>query len=386
MDLSYIINELGEDREQYYQAIAPPIIQSSNFAFRSVDAFREGLADEYGHWIYSRGNNPTVDILRRKLAALDGAEDALVFGSGIAAIVTPMLANLSAGDHVLSVGRPYSWTMKFFDRILPRFGISVSYVDGTRVEHFEQELRDNTRLIYLESPNTFTYELQDLAGVAALAGGRGILTLIDNSYCSPLYQKPIAMGIDFCAQTATKFIGGHSDTVAGVLTGSRDRIKKIFDGEFMNFGGTVSPLNAWLLIRGLRTLEIRLERICSSTAKITDVLFGHPKIEKLIFPLHPSFPQFELAQKQMKGGGGLFSIILKTEEIGGVERFCNHLKHFLLAVSWGGHESLAFPFMAGFPKEEFNASNPDHRLVRLYIGLENPDYLLQDLHQALDQV
>lgn len=383
MDLSYIINELGEDREHYFNAIAPPVIQSSNFAFHSVEEFRQGLAQEYDHWIYSRGNNPTVDILRKKLAALDGAEDALVFGSGIASIVTPILAKLSAGDHVVSVAKPYSWTIRLFDQILPRFGVTVTYVDGTRTENFEHAIRDNTRLIYLESPNTFTYELQDLEAVAKLARSRGILTLIDNSYCSPLYQRPIEMGIDMSAQSATKFIGGHSDTVAGVLTGSKAMIKSIFDGEFMNIGGTISPWNAWLLIRGLRTLEVRMHRISASTREVVEKLMGHPKIEKLIYPTHPSFPQYELANKQMSGGGGLFSVILRTRDMAGVERFCNGLKHILMAVSWGGHESLAFPAIAGLAKGAFNPNDPAHRLVRLYIGLEDPDYLIGDLEQAL---
>ncbi|HUX85038.1 MAG TPA: aminotransferase class V-fold PLP-dependent enzyme, partial [Chitinophagaceae bacterium] len=245
MDLSYILNELGEDRKDYFNAVAPPVIQTSNFAFSTVEDFRQGLQDEFDHWMYSRANNPTVDILRKKLAALDGAEDALVFGSGIAAIATPVLANLSSGDHVVSVAKPYSWTISLFDKILPRFGVETTYVDGTRVEHFEKAVRDNTRLIYLESPNTFTYELQDLEAVAAFARSRGILTLIDNSYCSPLHQRPISMGIDLCAQSATKYIGGHSDVVAGVLTGTRERIKAIFEGEFMTIGGTISPWNAW---------------------------------------------------------------------------------------------------------------------------------------------
>ncbi len=385
MDLSYILNELGEDRKDYFNAVAPPVIQTSNFVFSTVEAFRKGLADEYDHWIYSRGNNPTVDILRKKLAALDGAEDALVFGSGIASIVTPILANLSSGDHVVSVAKPYSWTTRFFDRILPRFGVETNYVDGTVVEHFEKAIRENTRLIYLESPNTFTYELQDLKAVAALARSRGILTLVDNSYCSPLHQQPITLGIDLCAQSATKFIGGHSDVVAGVLTGSRERIKAIFDGEFMNIGGTISPWNAWLLIRGLRTLQVRMERIAASTAKVAEWLFRHTLVEKIVFPFHHSFPQLELAKKQMKGAGGLLSIVLKTDREG-IERFCNGLKHILMAVSWGGHESLAFPAIAGMPPEDFDPSNPSHRLVRIYIGLEDPDYLIGDLAQALDQV
>jgi cystathionine beta-lyase/cystathionine gamma-synthase len=384
MDLSYILNELGEERENYFNAIAPPIIQTSNFSFRNVAEFRTALADEYEAILYSRGNNPTVDILRKKLAALDGAEDALVFGSGVASIAVPLLALLKQGDHVVSVAKPYSWTVKLFERLLPKFGITTTFVDGTKTENFEKALQANTKLIYLESPNTFTYELQDLPAVAALAKSKGILTMIDNSYCSPINQQPYVMGIDLVAQSATKFIGGHSDVVAGVVTGSKAIIKKIFDAEFLNIGGNISPMNAWLLIRGLRTLPLRIERVCASTKKVVDYLAAHPRIERVIFPFHPSFPQYELAKKQMKDAGGLFSIVLKANTLEEVEKFCNSLKHFFLAVSWGGHESLVIPSAVSIKPHEFDVTNSTHRLIRIYVGLEDAEYLIADLKQALE--
>jgi cystathionine beta-lyase/cystathionine gamma-synthase len=386
MELSYILNELGEDRDQYFNAIAPPIIQSSNFAFRTVAEFRAALADEYHATLYSRGNNPTVDILRKKLAALDGADDALVFGSGIAAISIPLLALLQQGDHIVSVARPYSWTIKLFEKLLPRFGITTTFVDGTQTKNFEQALRPNTKLIYLESPNTFTYELQDLGAVATLARNRGIVTMIDNSYSGPLYQQPHKMGIDLVAQSATKFISGHSDVVAGVVTGSRQHIQKIFEGEFLNIGGNISPMNAWLLIRGLRTLPLRMERICNTTHAVMDYLAAHPKVERVIFPFHPSFLQYELAKKQMKNAGGLFSIVLRATTLQQVEMFCNSLQRFFMAVSWGGHESLVIPSAVSIRPDEFNPAEERHRLIRLYVGLEDADYLISDLKQALERV
>lgn len=385
MELSYILNELGEEREHYFNAVAPPIIQTSNFTFKDVADFRQALANEYEAILYSRGNNPTVDILRKKLAALDGAEDALVFGSGIAAIAIPILALLNQGDHIVSVAKPYSWTVKLFEKLLPKFGITTTFVDGTRIENFSEAIQDNTRLIYLESPNTFTYELQDLEAVAAIAKRHGILTMIDNSYCSPLNQQPYKLGIDLVAQSATKFIGGHSDVVAGVVTGSKAIIKKIFDAEFLNIGGNISPMNAWLLIRGLRTLPLRLQRVCESTKKIVLFLDQHPRVERVLFPFHASFAQYELARKQMRDAGGLFSIVLKTDSVLGVEKFCNSLKRFFLAVSWGGHESLVIPSIVGFPPDQFDPANPNHRLIRFYVGLEDPDYLIADLKQALEK-
>ncbi|MFY8045803.1 MAG: PLP-dependent transferase, partial [Chitinophagaceae bacterium] len=207
MDISYILNELGEDRESYFNAIAPPIIQTSNFAFDTVDELRKAFEDEMGGYLYSRGLNPTVEILRLKLAALDGAEDCLVFNNGAAATYAAVMANVKSGDHIVSVEHPYSWTKHLFDKILPRFGITTSYVDGRYIENFERAILPNTTLIYLESPTSWYFELQDLKAVADLARAEGIVTLIDNSYCTPLYQRPIELGIDIAMQTATKYIG-----------------------------------------------------------------------------------------------------------------------------------------------------------------------------------
>jgi len=304
MDISYIINELGEERDSYFNAIAPPIIQSSNFAFKTVAEMRAAFADEYSTYLYSRGLNPTVDILRKKLAALDGAEDCLVFNSGAAAIFAAVLANVKAGDHIVSVHKPYTWAQKMFENILPRFGVTTSYIDGRSIENFERAILPNTTLIYLESPNSWDYALQDLKAVAELAKAEGIVTVIDNSYCTPLYQQPYLMGIDLVLQSATKYISGHSDVVAGVLSGSKDMITRIFNSEYMNIGSGIQPFNAWLLIRGLRTLPMRLAHISTTTREIVGFLQQHPQVEEVIFPLDESFPQYELARQQMTGACG----------------------------------------------------------------------------------
>ena len=382
MDLSYIINELGEDREHYFNAVAPPIIQTSNFRVEKVDQLKALFEDEYSGYLYSRGLNPTVDILRQKLAALDGAEDCLVFNSGAAAIFAAVLANVKAGDHIVSVNKPYTWAQRMFDVILPRFGVSTTYVDGTRIENFERAILPATRLIYLESPNSWDYQLQDLAAVAELARAEGIVTVIDNSYCTPIYQQPIGMGIDICMQTATKYIGGHSDTVGGVLTGSREMMKKIFDSEYLNIGSGIQPFNAWLLIRGLRTLPARLERISRTTRQVVDWLKCHSRVEGVLFPLDETFPQFALASRQMKGGCGLLSFYMKAGSRAEVVRFCESLQHIFMAVSWGGHESLILPKCAGLTEAEFDPGNAEHRMLRLYTGLEDAAYIIDDLGQA----
>jgi cystathionine beta-lyase/cystathionine gamma-synthase len=384
MDISYIINELGEDRENYFNAIAPPIIQSSNFAFEKVDDLRKAFEDEASAYLYSRGINPTVDILRKKLAALDGAEDCLVFNSGAAAIFASILANVKAGDNIVSVDKPYTWAQKMFNEILPRFNITTTYIDGRNIENFERAILPNTSLIYLESPNSWDFALQDLKAVADLAKAEGITTICDNSYCSPLYQKPIELGIDMVLQSATKYIGGHSDTVSGVLTGSKEMMAKIFNSEYLNIGSGIQPFNAWLLIRGLRTLPMRLERITNSTKKVVSFLKQHQKVEEVIFPFDENFSQYELAKQQMKGACGLLSFVIKTTTIDQIEKFCENLQHILMAVSWGGHESLIIPKCASIKHEEFDANNKEHRMLRLYIGLEEPDYLIKDLQQSFD--
>ncbi len=383
MDISQIINELGEDRENYFNAVAPPIMQTSNFVFNKVADLSKAFEDEMAGYLYSRGLNPTVDILRKKLAALDGAEDCLVFNNGAAAIFAGIFANVNTGDHIVSVAKPYTWAQRMFDVILPRFGVSTTYIDGTRIENWTNATKSNTAFYYLESPNSWDFSLQPIREVAAFARSKNITTLIDNSYCSPLYQQPITMGIDMAMQTATKYIGGHSDTLGGVLSGTHAMMKKIFDSEYLNIGSGIQPFNAWLMIRGLRTLPARFERITKTTQEVVSFLKQHPKIERVIFPFDPSFPQYELAKQQMKGACGLFTIVLKTNSMASIVKFCESLRHIMMAVSWGGHESLVIPKCSGLKPAEFDAANPEHRYVRVYTGLEEPAYLIADLEQAL---
>ncbi len=382
MDLSYIINEYAEGREDYFNAVAPPIIQTSNFAFKTVDALRKSFEDEYSTYLYSRGLNPTVNMLRKKLAALDGAEDCLVFNSGAAAIFASVLANVKSGSHIISVKNPYTWAKKLFEVILPKFGVTHTYVDGTNTQNFADAITPNTAVIYLESPNSFTYELQDLQAIAILAKQHNIVTIIDNSYCTPIYQKPIALGIDLALQSATKYISGHSDVVAGVLSGSREMIERIFNSEYNTIGSGIQPFNAWLLLRGLRTLPMRLERISNTTKTVIAYLEQHPLVEEVLFPLSPNFPQHELAKQQMTGGCGLLTFAIKASSVQQIETFCESLQHILMAVSWGGYESLIIPKCAGIKQEDFDATKKEHRMLRLYVGLEDADYLIKDLEQA----
>jgi cystathionine beta-lyase/cystathionine gamma-synthase len=385
MDVSYILNQLGEERGKYFHSVVPPILQSSNFCCNTVDELRSAILNEEGYHLYTRGNNPTTEILRKKLAALANADDALVFGSGMAAMSAAVLSLVQAGDHVICQQNPYSWTKKLCVKILASFGVSYSFVDGSSIDEIESAILPNTKLIILESPNTFTFELQDVALVANLARSKNITTVIDNTYCTSLGQRCIELGIDLEVHSMSKYYAGHSDVVAGAVVGSKALINKICFSGFMNLGGILSPNDAWLVLRGLRTLPIRLERVGATTKTVADFLARHPKVDKVLWPHHASFPQHNLALRQMQWCGGLFSILLKTENTDGVERFCNQLKHFLLAVSWGGHESLAFPACAGMPKGNYKSHVP-YNLVRLYCGLEDAEVLMDDLAQALNEV
>jgi cystathionine beta-lyase/cystathionine gamma-synthase len=385
-DWNYILNHLAEDREHYFNAISPPVIQSSNFAFPNLAAFRTAISNELENTIYTRGNNPTVNILRKKIAALEGTEDALVLSSGAAAIAIAVISQLSAGDHVVCVESPYSWTFTLLTKLLPRFGVEASFVDGKDLEAVESAFKSNTKLLYLESPNTFYFDLQDLQACSAIAKKHNAKTIIDNSYCSPYFQNPASFGVDIVVHSVTKYINGHSDVVAGVICGSKKDIKKIFDLEYMTLGAIIGPHDASLIIRGLRTLPIRLQRSHDTAMKILAFLKQHPKVEKIIYPFDPDFYQYELAKKQMRGAGGLMSFFIKADNIEKAEAFFHSLSCFQLAVSWGGHESLVMPMVAFYNVEGRDQPTTPWNMFRIYIGLEDPEWLIADLTKAFEMI
>ena len=385
MDLDHILHHLGEDRDALMHAVVPPVFQSGNFSYPTVAAMRETVQQEFDRPLYTRGYNPTVAMLRKKVAALEGAEDALVFSSGSAAIAAAVIAFVQAGDHVVCVRKPYSWTRKLLDELLARFGVEVTYVDGTDPENYRRACRENTRLFILESPNSLTFELQDLSAVAAIAKEQGVLTLCDNSFNSPLFQRPIEHGIDLVAHSATKYLNGHSDVVAGVLAGSQAHIRQVMAKEFMTLGAAPSPHDAWLLMRGLRTLGLRMHRSADSAARVAHFLEAHPKVARVHWPGLEIHPQHALANRQMERVAGLMSIELDAPDEAAVERFCDGLQRFLIAVSWGGYESLQFPVCALKGPSGYYTDLP-FTLVRLYVGLEDPDHLIADLDQALARI
>jgi cystathionine beta-lyase/cystathionine gamma-synthase len=397
MHLDQIITHLAEDRQHYFDAVAPPIIQTSNFVFHDLADFRRKFAGEYDNHVYSRGNNPTVLQLRRKVAALEGTEDCLVFSSGAAAVSAAVISQVKAGDHVICVDKPYSWTNHLFTVLLAKFGVEVNFIEAVSSEESKgkseapnfavrvrQAIKPNTRLIMLESPNSLTFELQDLEAVAALAKEHGIITAIDNSHCSPLFQQPASFGIDLVIHSATKYLNGHSDVVMGVVCGSKEHCQTIFNSAYMCLGAVPTAQSAALALRGLRTLPLRMQRSDESALWIAKKMQDHPKVTNVIHPLLPGFPQAELAAKQMTGNGGLFTIQLATESREEIEAFVHRIERFLMAVSWGGYESLMLPLIAftNIPGRE-DTTAPIN-MIRFYIGLEDKEWLWEDLERALE--
>lgn len=380
-NLSYIINILGENDDTNLNPVSPPIYQTSNFYFKTVDQFRQAISNEKENLVYSRGNNPTINLLCRKLAALEGAADALVFGSGMAAISSAILANVKTGDHVVCVQNPYSWTNTLLNtNVLPKFGVHVSMVDGRSTQEIINAVRPETSVIYLESPNSWTFEVQDLKAISAFARQRGIVTMIDNTFSTPLYQQPVKMGIDLVMHTASKYLGGHSDVVAGVCCGSHEMIGKIFSNEFLTLGGVMSPFNAWLILRGLRTLPVRMEHVSRVTMQLLEFFKTQPKVSRIYYPLLAENEQYALANAQMTKGSGLFTIDFNaTPEA--IEKFCNSLTYWRMAVSWGGFESLVIPSCTFVRPGLYSTLPPT--MIRFSVGLEDAESLIEDIRKNI---
>lgn len=381
---THIFTHLGEEREKYFNAVVPPVIQSSNFAFSDVDTFRNAFRDEAATHLYTRGNNPTTKILRDKIAAAEGTEDAMVMGSGAAAIASAVIANVKAGDHVVCVQGPYSWTYKLISKFLPRFGVDYTFVDGKDIEEIKSALRPETTVLMLESPNSLTYEIQDLKACAELAKENNIVSIIDNSYSSPYYQNPVDFGIDIVVHSGSKYLSGHSDIVFGVVCSTGEMIAKIIENEYMTLGPVLSPNDAWLALRGLRTLPTRLEKSSKTTAKVISWLKKQDAVDYVLYPFDEDFEQYELAKKQMRGAGGLFSVNFKAESIEKMEAFSNALADtFLMAVSWGGYESLQVPTCVFYNLHPGEPPPLPFTFVRYYIGLEEGDYIIESFEKAL---
>jgi cystathionine beta-lyase len=386
-----ILTHHGEDRSRYEGAVVPPIFQNSLFTFESWDAIEKAFDDPVENAIYSRGTNPTVRMVQEKLAAMAGAGGARLFSSGMAAITAAILFHVSAGDHVIVVRNVYGPTNNLLNRYLgPKLNLEVTFVSGETVEEFEAAIRPETSLIFLESPSSVVFSLQDLAGVAGLARNRGIATIIDNSWATPLFQCPLDLGIDMELHTCSKYLAGHSDLIAGLVLGSAEDIRKLSANEAELLGGTMAPFEAWLLMRSLRTLPMRLEKHQENALAVAHFLEQHPRVKRVRHPGLPSHPQYQLARKQMNGTSGLMGFRLDTDELPEIKRFFDGLELFLIGVSWGGHESLiyapAISYLKELPPDQFDQLGITRGDMRISVGLENAEDLIADLAQALDKM
>ena len=383
-NVSEILLHMGE-RNLPGGAVSPPIFQTSIFCFSSFDEFRTALADETHNFLYSRGNNPTVNLCEEKLAALEHAEKAKLVSSGVAAISCAILSQVQSGDHCVVVQDSYSWTRYMMLTYLKRFNVDVTFVEGTDIEDFEKAIRPNTKVIYLESPATFTFKLQPLREVAELAKSHHIKTIIDNTWATPIFQNPIDFGIDIVVHSASKYFGGNSDIIGGAIMGSAEDIQHIFSTEFLPLGPVPDPLQAWLIMRNLRNLEIRMPVHYRNALGLAEYLESRDDVEAVLYPMLPSFSQYELAKKQLRGGSGLFSFRLKTRDIEKVKKVTDNVKYFKRAVSWGGYESLIDPNATAFAPGK---PIPDDRisLIRIHAGIEDLELLKEDLKTALDSM
>ncbi len=373
------LQHFGEE-EKINGAVAPPIFQNSLFVFETMDELMNAMlvhpAGPNHH--YSRVSNPTVDIAEKKIAMLEGTDACKLTGSGMAAITVAVLSCVSQGSHVVCVDTAYGPLRSLLTDYLPRFGVTHTFVQGNEVEEVVSAIRPETTVIYLESPSSLLFQLQDMEAIAKVAKDRGITTICDNTYNTPLHMKPHTIGIDLICHSATKYLGGHSDITAGAVCGSQARIDKIIRQEINLVGSILHPFQSWLLNRSLRTLDLRLKRHESTANMVAVWLEGQPEVSQVLHISLPSFPQRELYQKMMSGSGGLFSFIPMTQDHRKVTAFVDALQLFQRGVSWGGFESLALSLRVkpmGFEKET--------SIVRLFCGLEDPTDLLADLQRAL---
>jgi cystathionine beta-lyase/cystathionine gamma-synthase len=372
-------------------AVVTPIYETSVFAFSKTQELLEVINHKKEGYIYTRWDNPTVRTVERKIAALEGAEDAAVFSSGMSAVTTALLTLVNSGDHVVSTKDLYGGTLQFFKDILPKFDVETSLVDVTRIDEMKSSLQRNTKVIYAETPTNPTLKIADIPKIVQLTKkGKtsGLTSIIDSTLASPFNLRPIRLGIDLVVHSATKYLGGHNDVTAGVVCGSTELIRKIKDTRKI-LGGTLDPFAAWLLLRGLKTLSLRMERHNSNGMEVAKFLWKHPKVKRVHYPGLSCHPQHSIAKQQMKGFGGVVSFEIKGD-IQKTMHFVESLRLCSLAPSLGGVETLvtqpvtsSHHFVSAEDREEAGITD---QLVRLALGIEDSEDIIADLKKALDKI
>jgi methionine-gamma-lyase len=381
---------LGYDPATEKGALTAPIFMTSTYAFETAEDGAAMFRGEKVGYIYGRTRNPTQALLEERMASLEGAEAALALASGIAAISATCWTLLSAGDQIVFDETLYGSTFAFFAKGLTRFGVKATPVNFSNLEDYKQALTAPTKIVFFETPANPNLRVIDIAAVAAAAHRIGAIVIVDNTFCSPVLQRPLEFGADLVVHSATKFLGGHGDLLGGIVVGPAEIIGRIRGvGLRWLTGATLSPLNAYLILRGLKTLELRMERHSQSALRVAEFLSTHDAVETVSYPWLPEFPNRELARRQMSNGGGLIAFELKGGLPAGLA-LMNRLELITRAVSLGDAETLiqhpASMTHSTYSLEERAAHGITEGLVRLSVGLETVDDVLEDLSQGLDQI
>ena len=376
----------GESPDPATGALDTPIYQSTTFVSADADEMAAVYSGEKPGYMYTRYGNPTVHALEEKLTALECGEATQAFSTGMAAVSSAILGYIRAGDHVVAARSLYGAAYDFLARKLPSLGASATFVQSTRVEDFEKAIRPNTKLIYFETPSNPILEILDIAALAQLARAHGIPSMMDNTFASPALQQPLKMGVTVVVHAATKYLCGHGDAMAGAAIGPKDYIRYLNQEIIRDFGGCLSPFNAWLILRGIRTLHLRVPAQCSNAQKIAEFLANHPQVERVNYPGLPSHPGHDVAAKQMRAFGAMMSFEVKGGYEGG-KKVMNGVKIFSRTASLGDTRSLivhsASTSHRAVPREQRLAIGITDGLVRLSAGVEAVEDLIQDLNQAL---
>lgn len=372
-----ICTHYADDPSRYMGAVNPPIFQTS--LFTECEGNEPGRE---GRWNYTRVSNPTTDIVERKIAALENGEACRAFSSGMGAISSAIMHHMKKDCHVVAVASAYGPARRFLDTYLARFGVSVTYVSGADVQEIEDAIRDNTALIYLESPSSLIFVVQDLKKIAEIAKARDIATIVDNSYCSPIFQNPIDFGIDMVVHTASKYLGGHSDIVGGVVIGRKADMEAIAENERELLGAVQSPFDSFLMLRGVRTLATRMKVHYANALDMADWFLKMDIVKEVIYPMHPSHPQHELAKQMMTGSGGLMSVVFDLDGET-LKRIGRELQCFHVGPSWGGYESM---YICPGADPAQVAAGCKKGLARMHIGQEDTALLKEDWETVLKKV
>ena len=375
--------------DQQTGALSVPIYQSSTFAFKSAKQGAALFAGEEDGYVYTRLGNPTQAALEREMAFLEGGEAALCFASGMSAIAGVILLLCRNGDNLVSSDTVYGGTHNLYKETLPLWDIQVREVNATKLENIEKAIDDRTKLIFIETPANPTLSIIDIAGCAGIAKKNNIPLVVDNTFATPYLQRPFELGADIIIHSATKYIGGHGDTIAGIVVGKKELIDNLRAQILRDLGGVISPLNAWLLLRGLKTLPVRMDRHCTNALEVAKYLSMHPKINWVRYPGLSTHPQHELAKKQMKNFGGMITFEVKGGRKAG-EKLMNSVGLITLAVSLGDCDSLiehpASMTHSTYSAEELEETGITEGLIRLSVGLEECSDLITDLKLALKKI